>query len=855
MKDLKTRIYTELLPYILKPGRLIGNELGAVEPNGDDKISVALAYPDLYDLGMSNLGLSILYHIINSRPNGRAERVFAVTEDVFELMTEKHIPLFSLESKRPVKEFDLLGFNAATELTLTNILAMLDLAGIPLTSPERNENDPLVVIGGGCAFNPEPMADFADFFFLGDAEEAITEIIDCLKTNRDKNRSEKLFELSQIEGVYVPSYYSAHYDQDGKFAGLEVIRQGAPAKIKARTVDKLKDNFYPATPLVPAVEVAHDRLAVEIMRGCGHACRFCQATVIYRPARRRKVDDIVRQVETNLANSGYNEVTLLSLSSGDYRDIETLVARLAKRLKKNRITISLPSLRISSMSLELAELVTSNRKTGLTFAPEAGTDRLRKVINKPLREEVLVDVLTEAFNKGWMTIKLYFMIGLPTETDEDLTAITDLLNKLSRISRKFKGRRNINVTLSPFCPKPHTPWQWERQAEIDEIYEKQRLLKKTIRGRNVNLKFHDPHITWLEGVLGRGDRRLGKVILRAYRMGAKMDGWSESFQFETWQKAFEDEQIDPCMYLNAKSTSQPLPWDHIEKGLSKETLIKQLAVSRGLTDVVTSLDRDNDQSGEKVSAENASSTSGISYGRAPKALKPQADKTVPQSRLRIRWGRSGPSRFLSHLDNMRAIERALRRANLPLAYSQGHKPHPKLSYGPPLALGFTSEAEYLDIQLEVPAQNYMLEKLSRKFPPDFQLYESKTVFGKATSLSSQLNLAVYQIEVDRPVDELLLKTDRILTADVITIQRETKNGQQELDIRRGIIDLKAEKISEASTLLTLETAMADLGFVKVQEVLEFGYGFNTEEIMGFTIHRKNMFRLEDGRRFDPFELL
>ena len=773
MVNLIERINTEFLPFVIKPGRYLGNELGAIDHPRENRISIALAFPDLYDLGMSNLGLSILYHIVNSTANGRAERVFAVAEDAARILREKQIPLFSLESKTPLKDFDLLGFNSATELNYTNILDMLNLAGISILASERDESDPLVVIGGGCAFNPEPLAEFADFFFMGDAEEAIVEMIDTLHTCMDLTRSQKLMELSKIEGVYVPSFYQPEYSDNGKFSGLKRIAEQAPDKIKARTVGELKNSYYPELPIVPGIETVHDRLAVEIMRGCGHACRFCQATVIYKPARARKVEDIVGQTITSLDKTGFDEVTLLSLSSGDHKDIETLVRRLADKVRSKRISVSLPSLRITTLSLELAGLIMSNQKIGLTFAPEAGTERLRKVINKPLNEDTLITVLGEAFQQGWQTIKLYFMIGLPTETEDDLAGIADLIRKLCRISDKHRGKHNFNITISPFAPKSHTPWQWERQISIEEIEQKRDYLKSQIRNRNVRLKFHNPRTTWLEGVLGRGDRRIAKAIYQAYKLGARMDGWSESFNFETWQRAFEIEGINPEQYLAERSTGDPLPWDHIEKGLSKESLLKDLAKSRGLFDTITSLDQTTEQTSEENKPKKKNEENQISYGRAPKTVKTTSTIAVPNSRLRMKWGRSGLARFLSHLDNMRAIERALRRANLPIAFSQGYHPHPKFSFGPPLSLGFTSECEYLDVQLDSPIQEYMLERLAREFPPDYNLIGTRTVLGKASSLSSKLNLAEYTVELPISTDEAQQKIDDLLNREEFAFQRDT----------------------------------------------------------------------------------
>lgn len=855
MTNLSKIIKSEFLPFINKPGRFLGNELGAICHPFDDRISVALAYPDLYDLGMSNLGLSILYNIVNNSDNGKAERVFAMTDDAADILRQKNIPLFSLESKTPVKEFDLLGFNSATELNYTNILAMLDLASIPLLTKDRTESDPLIVIGGGCAFNPEPLANFCDLFFIGDAEEGLLDIINTLQEHKNHSRLDKLKALAQIDGVCVPSFYKPEYDDNGKFLKLEILHENVPQQIQARTIKQIKNENYPDQPIVPSIETVHDRLAVEIMRGCGHSCRFCQATVLYKPARVRSVDEIVGQVTANLEKTGYDQVTLLSLSSGDHPEIEALIKKLAGRLKNKRIALALPSLRISTLSLELAGLITSNQKSGLTFAPEAGTDRLRKVINKALDEETLLTVLEEAFERGWQTIKLYFMIGLPTETDDDLLGIVELIKKMCRVSDKYRGKRNFNITISPFAPKSHTPWQWERQISIQEIEKKRDFLKHHIRNRNVRLKFHNPQTTWLEGVLGRGDRKLGRVIARAYSLGAHMDGWSESFNFETWQRAFELENIDPNKYLTERSTSDSLPWDHIRKGLSKTSLIKELAKSRGLMDVIKSLDNMPENPLELPKAKPAKEKNQISYGRSPKTVKAVSNMSVPNSRLRIKWGRQNLARFLSHLDNMRSIERAMRRANLPIAFSQGFRPHPKFSFGPPLALGLTSESEYLDVQLDTPLEETMLSNLARQFPPDFSLLGTKSVLGKASSLAAKLNLAEYEVEIPLPANQISEKIDLILNSESFLFNRITKNGPVEIEGRSAIMELSASPISESSCILNMKTGMADLGFVKPNELLEHGFKITGDDLQKLHIHRKNLWRLENGKYIDPFDII
>jgi radical SAM family uncharacterized protein len=559
-----------------KPARYTGGEWNSIIKDWDrTPIKFALSYPDLYDIGMSNMAIPILYEILNNIPDVLAERVYAPWKDMENALRSAGIPLYALESKRALKDFDIIGFSLGYELCYTNVLNMLDMAQIPVLAAERNERHPLVIAGGSSTLNPEPLADFIDIFILGDGEESIMDFIEAFRAwkNSGGSRSDFFKQAAKIAGVYAPSLYSVEYQPDGLLRSFTPLVLEAKPLIQRRMVAKMPPP--PLNPIVPFVEIVQDRAAIEIQRGCSRGCRFCQASAIYRPVRERSQDEVIQAVGQVLENTGYDEISLVSLSTSDYPDIDKLVATLTK-LYPN-ITFSLPSLRIASSSIKLMESLSSTRKSGLTFAPEAGSERLRHVINKCIPESILMETASIAFERGWTTLKLYFMIGLPQENIEDVQYIVKLIDKVHHIGREFMGNRaRLGISLSTFVPKPHTPFQWAAQDKEDIINTKRDIVKNGVARSGLKLSWQDPRTSLLEAVISRGDRRVGKAIYRAWQLGSSFDAWSEHFKWENWLQAFQECGLDPAFYAQReRALDEILPWSHIQVGVTPSYLKRE----------------------------------------------------------------------------------------------------------------------------------------------------------------------------------------------------------------------------------------------------------------------------------------
>ena len=766
----------DIMPLIERPSRYLGNEVNIIKKDPDRvKLKFALVFPDLYEIGTSHFGLQILYSILNKKKEVYAQRVFAPGIDMEEQLRALQIPLVSLEAKTPVSDFDLIGFSILYELNYTNILNILDLAGIPFYSSQRDDSYPLIVGGGPCTCNPEPIADFFDIIVVGDGENVILEIADTwlkFKENKSIGKESLLKLMSKIEGVYIPAFFKAEYDENG-FQNLRP-RYSNYTKVTRAIAKNLDTLSFPDAPIVPYGKPVHDRLRIEVARGCTRGCRFCQAGMIYRPVRERSMETLLELSEKALKKTGYEDISLLSLSTGDYESIIPLMQRMMEKCETSHIAISLPSLRAGTLTPELMSLIKKVRKTGFTIAPEAGTQRLRKFINKNISEKDIIETIQNSFDLGWQVIKLYFMIGLPSERKEDIQGIVDLVKKL----RKIKGLRGrfgkINVSVSTFIPKPHTPFQWEPQLSLDEAKERINWIKSNLKMPGIRFKWQNPETSMLEGLFSRGNRQLSPLLVSAHKKGCKFDGWSDRFDFELWKEACDDTGVD-IDYINRRKRDldEPLPWDHIDTKVSKDFLKEERERAENLES--TEDCRSGDCSGCGVCDFEVIEPMIFKTSKKENNVKIEKNKDKIYRKLRVSFSKTGKAKYFGHLELVNIMFRAIKRAEIDIKYSQGFHPKPKVSFEDPLAIGIESESENMFITVShLIKREEVVTKLNKQLPEGLEILECIEASSKAKI--NRLNGYAYRVHIkDFDFDERDIKNFK--NEEEVVIERLSKKGK------------------------------------------------------------------------------
>jgi len=750
----------EILPRVRKPARYLGLERNLLRKAWDSvALHVALAFPDTYEIGMSHQGSRILYHLVNRRPDALAERTYAPWPDMGEALLEAGIPLYTLESYRPVAAFDVLGITLQSELNYINVPYLLDLAGLPRRAEERREGDPIVLGGGPCTANPEPVADFFDAFLIGDAEAGLDAMLDSIRDGLAEGlpRHEILIRLARIEGVYVPQLYRWTPGPPAGREAFEALHAAAPLPVRRIWTERLDPADQPETPIVPFAEVIQDRLGMEIMRGCTQGCRFCQAGYWYRPVREHDPEVVASRMERQARETGFEQIGLLSLSTADYSQIGPLVHRLARSVGPRRVSVSLPSLRADAFSVGLAEAVSTVRKSGFTFAPETGSDRLRRVINKTFTNADMLRAAESAFAAGWKLIKVYAMVGLPTETDEDLEELARLARELVSMGRRIRGRKvEVKVSVGCFVPKAWTPFQWEPFCGVEELERRIALLRRMFRRiRGARLTWNDPREAALEALLSRGDRRLGPVISRAHDLGAVFDGWNEHLNLRAWEEALRELGVRMEAELGERDLRAPLPWDLLDAGVRKGYLRAELRRSRNEAATVDCKwghcyrcgIPGNGQDIQLAAASLTLPQDGQGPAEEPgrRAGKPPVPQAPVHRRYRLMYAKRGDARFLSHRMVMDALERALRGGAVPVHYTEGYNPHIRLSMGPALPLGTEGLAESFDVDCTAPLGRRHVEAINALLPEGLAILDATPLLPAAPSLGKLAEAARYRI--------------------------------------------------------------------------------------------------------------
>jgi radical SAM family uncharacterized protein/radical SAM-linked protein len=847
----------DILLSVEKPSRYTGGEVNAVKKDRRTcELGVALAFPDTYEVGMSHLGIQILYAILNGHPRILAERFYAPWPDMERQMRRRGLPLASLESHTPLNQFDIVGFSLQYELSYTNVLNMLDLGGVPVRAADRNDSHPLVIAGGPCAFHPAPMARFIDAFVIGDGEEVISEIALAVMDDKrgGRGRIEKLNRLAGIAGVYCPTVHTAG------------------ERIKKRTIADINAWPFPLRPVVPLMQTIHNRATIEIARGCTRGCRFCQAGMVWRPVRERHPAGIEQMAEELLCSTGYDELSLLSLSAGDYSRIEPLLATLMDRYHDRRVALALPSLRAETLTRSLMEEIKRVRKTSFTLAPEAGTQRLRDAINKGNTEADLLATTGQVFAAGWKSLKLYFMLGLPGETDEDIEGIADLAD---RVLREANRRGQVTVSLSTFVPKPHTPFQWAEQIDLVQTRQRQDYFRRRLRSRHLSVKWHDARMSMLEGLISRGGEKSGLLLERAFQAGCRFDGWSECFRFDLWEMAMADLTIDPEEELRQRRLTDSLPWDQIDCGLSRDFLIGEWLKSAqgeltadcranschncGVCDHQT-IKMISASDTPSLPAEGYATDDAVSGGLEtigdgglidPGALIRAADRqtlSAPEKRVRIQFTKLGAARFLSHLELSAALIRAIHQSGLTFVYSEGFHPLPKISFAFATAVGMESLGEYADIQIRNAILDDMpIRKMNTFLPEGMAVKSLDQIPLRRPSLSEEIRGFQYHLCLPEAVGPdmdaaITAKMDRFLASDTFPITRKTNEKTVVKDIRPLVMDLR---LDQKQRRIELRVACKPAGMVRPADILTKVCDFDEETARGVRIIKRETFFAEN----------
>jgi len=805
------------LALVEKPSRYTGGEANAaVKDRSACRLRVALAFPDAYEVGMSHLGLQILYAILNAHPHICAERVYAPWPDMEARLRAGGLRLSTLESGTPLAAFDLVGVSLQYELSYTNVLTLLDLGGVPLRAKDRRDGDPVVIAGGPCAFNPLPMAPFFDALVVGEGEEVISEIAGVFlrAKQRGLQRAEVLERLAALGGLYVPS-----------------LHRGGQ-RVRKRVIADLDRWPLPLKPVVPLMNTIHDRISLEIARGCTRGCRFCQAGMVWRPVRERNPSTLLTMADEALRATGYDEISLLSLSSGDYSKIEPLLGELMNRYSGRRVALGLPSLRVETLTPRLIEEIRRVRKTSFTIAPEAGTQRLRDVINKGNTEADLLETARRVFDGGWKSIKLYFMIGLPGERDEDLEGIADLAH---RVMREGKGRQ-VTLGLSTLVPKPHTPFQWVRQIGLEETLAKQGHLKRRLANRNISFKWHDARMSLLEGLFSRGDERLADLVERAWRRGARFDGWSDRFLFERWEEALRDAGIRLEEHLRQRGTSEPLPWEFVDAGLDRDFLLAEYEKSlRG--DQTPDCRREGCRNcgacdGPLIAIREAAALPDAAAPAVPEA----AAAVPPVTRWRLVFAKTGMSRFLSHLEVSSALTRAVKRSGLSLRYSEGFHPHPKISFAFATAVGMESLEEFADLQLEggIDDAAAAAGRVNAALPRGLEVRRIERVGSGEPSLAKIVRGFRYRVWLPPAscTEDLEERIGGFLASPSVIVEREGKGKASRKDVRPYVQGISLDR---GGGTLEMTLMFVDGRTARPAEILGHVLGLGDEAVRSLRI--------------------